>query len=127
MKILKETSKTVDQAVADLTAAVIEQKFGVLHVHNLHATLNKKGVPFEPQCQVLEVCNPAQAAKVMADDRDMNMALPCRISVYEKDGKTYIGMFSPSQMLAQFSDSEVLKAIAEEVEEVLITAMEKAV
>lgn len=98
----------------------------MLHIHNLYATLNKKGVPFERQCQVLEVCNPHQAARVLNDDMEMNMALPCRVSVYEKDGKNYIGMISPKAMLAQLSDSKELDQVATEVEAVLIKAIDEA-
>jgi uncharacterized protein (DUF302 family) len=87
--------------------------------------LNSKGVPFEPECRVLEVCNPGQAAKVLKEDIDLNMALPCRVSVYEKDGHTQIGMMSPKAMLVQLSDSESLRAVAEEVESVLVASIEE--
>ncbi len=127
MKYIKETSKTVDQAVADLEKSIIANQFGVMHIHNLHATLNSKGVPFEHQCQVLEVCNPHQAARVLKDDMEMNMALPCRVSVYEKDGKNYIGMISPKAMLSQLSNSEALNEVAEEVEAVISKAIDEAV
>lgn len=48
----------------------------------------------------------------------MNMALPCRISVWENEsGKVKIGMISPKDTLESLSDSSVLKKIATEVEE----------
>lgn len=127
MKYIKKTQKSVSEAVEDLQVAIAEQQFGVLHIHNLYETLNKKGVPFEYQCQVLEVCNPHQAAKVLAEDMDLNMALPCRVSVYEKEGGTYIGMLSPRAMLVQLSDSEQLSRVAEEVEEAICKAIDRAV
>ena len=126
MKQISTASGTVPEAVARLTAALQARKFGVLHVHDLRQTLNSKGVPFVPECRVLEVCNPQQAAKVLTDDIDMNMALPCRISVYEKDGRTRIGMLSPKAMLAELSESPALEAVAEEVESVLVDAIEDA-
>ena len=46
MKYIVETPKSVEQAVADLQAAVQRHKFGVLHIHNLQETLKKKGVDF---------------------------------------------------------------------------------
>ena len=126
MKYIVETDKSVSEAAADLETAIQERKFGVLHTHNLHATLNSKGVPFEPECLVLEVCNPHQAAKVLAEDMDMNMALPCRISVYQKGGRTHIGMLSPKAMLGSLSESSALADVAEEVESVLIAAIDEA-
>jgi uncharacterized protein (DUF302 family) len=116
---------SVAEATSRLTEALMQRKFGVLHVHDLKQTLNSKGVPFEPECRVLEVCNPGQAAKVLKEDIDLNMALPCRVSVYEKDGHTQIGMMSPKAMLVQLSDSESLRAVAEEVESVLVASIEE--
>jgi len=126
MKEIRTATGSVEEVVSRLTEALLRRKFGVLHVHNLKATLNGKGVPFEPQCQVLEVCNPVQAAKVLSEDLDLNMALPCRVSVYEKDGSTRIGMLSPQAMLEQLSDSPALRTVAAEVETVLRDAIREA-
>lgn len=111
-----ETDKPFEQAATDLEAAVKQHQFGVLHVHDLGATLRSKGIDFADQCKVFEVCSPQQAAKVLAIDMQLNMALPCRISVYSNNGSTRIGMIRPEQMLAQLSDDPRLAAIAADVE-----------
>lgn len=127
MKIIKETKKSVDLAVADLTASIVKHKFGVLHVHNIYETLNDKGVNFTNQCQVLEVCNPVFADIVLKEDMDLNLALPCRISVFEKAGKNYIGMLSPVAMLSQFAlESDILTTVAQSVEDALLGAIAEA-
>lgn len=126
MKRVWTAADSVSEVVDRLTSALMGRKFGVLHVHDLKATLNGKGVPFETECQVLDVCNPNQAAKVLTEDIDLNMALPCRISVYEKNGKTQIGMMSPKAMLRVLSDSQSLHDVAEEVESILTAAIEEA-
>ena len=46
----------------------------------------------------------------------LNMALPCRISVYTEQGKTKIGMIKPVPMLAALSQDASLVKIAREVE-----------
>ena len=126
MKRVWTANCSVAEARDRLTDALKQRKFGVLHIHNLKATLNSKGVPFETECEVLEVCNPGQAAKVLSEDIDLNMALPCRVSVYEKGGRTQIGMMSPKAMLEDLSDSPVLREVAGEVEAVLTEAIEEA-
>jgi uncharacterized protein (DUF302 family) len=125
MKQIWTAGCSVAEAVERLTAALMERKFGVLHIHDLKETLNRKGVPFETECRVLEVCNPNQAARVLSEEIDLNMALPCRVSVYEKDGVTQIGMLSPKAMLQELSDSEALQEVATEVENVLKAAIEE--
>ncbi|MFZ9233231.1 MAG: DUF302 domain-containing protein [Hylemonella sp.] len=112
-----ETSKSFEQASNDLDAAVKRHGFGVLHVHDIGNTLRTKGQAFAEECRVFEVCNPAQAAKVLASDMQLNMALPCRISVYTEKGKTHIGMIKPKDMLAMLSSDPVLTAVAREVED----------
>ena len=116
MYYIVETDKPFEQAAADLDAAVKAHGFGVLHVHDLGATLRSKGIAFEEQCQVFEVCNPEQAAKVLSADMRLNMALPCRISVFTDKGKTQIGLIKPAQMLASLSDEPTLIQVSEEVE-----------
>lgn len=126
MKYIVETAKSVEQAVADVEAAAKDHAFGVLHIHNLKQTMKNKGVDLANECRVLEICNPHKALAVLQADMSLNMALPCRISVYSEDGQTKIGMIKPKAMLAAISDSPALMKVAEEVEEATIAIIEQA-
>ena len=126
MKYIVETRKSVEQAVADLQAAVQRHNFGVLHIHNLQETLKKKGVDFPNACQILEICNPQKAKEVLTEDMDLNMALPCRVSVYSEGGRTKIGMIKPTAMLKALSDSPSLARTAQEVEEAVTKMIDEA-
>lgn len=126
MYYIVASDKSFDQAATDLDTAVKRHGFGVLHVHDLGATLRSKGVPFTEQCRVFEVCNPAQAAKVMAADMRLNMALPCRISVFTEHGATKIGLVKPVQMLSALSQDPALVAVAAEVEAATIQMVDEA-
>lgn len=116
MYYVVESGKSFEQAAADLDAAVKRNGFGVLHVHDLGNTLRGKGLEFAEQCRVFEVCNPQQAARVLATDMRLNMALPCRISVYTENGATRIGMIQPAAMLAALSPDPALAQVAQAVE-----------
>jgi len=126
MYYIVETHKTFEQASTDLDLAVKRNGFGVLHVHDLGATLRSKGIDFKEQCQVFEVCNPQQAAKVLATDMRLNMALPCRISLFTEAGQTRIGLIKPLQMLSALSQDEALIRVAQEVEEQMIHMLDEA-
>ena len=126
MYYIVETAKTFDLAAADLESAVKNHGFGVLHVHDLGTTLRSKGIAFEEQCKVFEVCNPVQAAKVLATDMRLNMALPCRISVFTESGKTKIGLIKPEPMLATLSQDATLLQVAKEVEEKTVRMVDEA-
>jgi len=123
---LVDTNKSFDQASVDLESAVKRHGFGVLHIHDLGTTLRGKGIPFQEQCRVFEVCNPGQAAKVLSADMRLNMALPCRISVFTDNGKTKIGLVKPLQMLSMLSQDAALLQVAKEVEEKTIRMVDEA-
>ncbi len=116
MRYIVETNKTPAVAVEDLRTAVAKHGFGVLHAYDLQETLTSKGFPLPHACHILEVCNPAQASKVLTEDMGMNIALPCRISVYEEGGKTKIATALPTKLLAALSAGPALAAVAEDVE-----------
>ena len=126
MYYIVETVKSFDQASADLESAVKRHDFGVLHVHDLGSTLRRKGIAFDEQCKVFEVCNPGQAAKVLAADMRLNMALPCRISVFTEKGQTKIGLITPVKMLSALSQDPALVQVAREVEEKTIQMVDEA-
>ena len=116
MKYVVDSEKSVDQAATDLQEAVARHKFGVLHVYDIRETLKGKGIDFPNECRILEICNPKQAEKVLTEDMALNMALPCRVSVYAENGQTKIGMIRPTELLKPLSDSDVLATVANEVE-----------
>ena len=126
MYYLVESKKSFEQASTDLEAAVKENGFGVLYVHDLGATLRSKGLAFDNECKVFEVCNPQQAAKVLTIDMRLNMALPCRISVYTEAGKTMIGLIKPVRVLSALSIDEDLMEVALEVQDATIKMIDEA-
>ncbi len=126
MYYIVETQKSFSQASTDLEAAVVRHGFGVLHIHDLGTTLRSKGIAFDEECKIFEVCNPGQAAKVLATDMRLNMALPCRISVFTEKGITKIGLIKPAQMLSSLSQDAALAQVAIEIEEKTIQMVDEA-
>lgn len=126
MKYIVTTEKSIEQAANNLEESVIRNKFGVLHIHDLKATMKKKGIDFPHECRIFEVCNPQKANAVLTNDMSLNMALPCRISVWEENGQVKIGTLKPTELLSVLSDSEELKLIAKEVEDTIITIIDEA-
>jgi uncharacterized protein (DUF302 family) len=119
------TDKTVSETSAVLQAAVEANHFGVMQVHNLKETMAKKGVEFSHECLIFEVCQPQQAKKVLDQNMSVSTALPCRISVYEENGKTVLATLKPTTLLAMF-DVPSLQQVAQEVEDTLVKIMKEA-
>ena len=126
MYYIVESNKNFDQVVKDLDEAIKNNGFGILHIHNLGSTLRSKGVAFKEECKIFEVCNPLEAAKVLSADMRLNMALPCRISVYTEHTSTKIGFIRPEKILSALSHNKILEDTAKEVEEEIIQMLEEA-
>lgn len=119
------SEKPLDQVCVDLAEAVPAHKFGLIATHDLRETMAKKGVEFDRECRVFEVCNPHQAKKVLSARMDIATALPCRIAVYEEDGKVVLSTMQPSAMLGLFEVPE-LESVAAEVEVAIFAIMRDA-
>lgn len=100
-------------------------KFGILTVHNLAETMRKKSVELGSECYIFEVCNPVQAKRVLDAHPAVSTALPCRISVYGKDGRYTLATLLPSALMTGFGVAE-LEPVAAEVETVLKEMMTDA-
>ena len=120
-----ESRKPIDRVAADLEAAVVRHRFGVLGMHDLRAAMAQKGVAFAHECRIFEVCNPHQAKRVLEANLEVSTALPCRISVYEEAGVTKLATIRPTAMIALYG-TPGLKEVAEDVEQTLVQIMDEA-
>ena len=119
------TKKSLDQIDADMQAAATRHQFGILSVHDLQATMKKKGVDYAKRTLIYEVCNPHQAKKVLEANGSISTVLPCRISVYQTGDGFKVATLLPTALMGMF-DSPELAPVAEEVEEAMKAIIEEA-
>ncbi|MCL6446320.1 MAG: DUF302 domain-containing protein [Alicyclobacillus sp.] len=119
------TTKTVDEAVQSLEAALKDRKFGVLWQMDIPSKLQEKGVEFDKPYRVLEVCNPHEAKQVLTANPMVGYFLPCKVVVYEDQGKTFIGLPKPTTLIGVIGDSGLMDT-AQRVEAVLQQAVDEA-
>jgi uncharacterized protein (DUF302 family) len=120
-----ESRKTLAEIASGLEAAAQRHKFGVIAVHDLKAKMKEKGVEFERECLIYEVCNPHQAKKVLEANAEISTVLPCRISVYSEGAGLTLATLRPTALIDLFQ-TPALRAVAQEVEEVIIKMMNEA-
>lgn len=119
-----ETNKTFDEAVTAIEAKSKEKGFGVLHIHDVKATLSAKGFDRE-QLKIIEICNAKYASQVLAKDIKISLMLPCPISVYVEGGKTYISTLRP-KVIADFYPQADIKALADEVDRIVLSIVDES-
>ena len=122
---IKETTHSVDAMEERLRAAAQNHQFSILNVTDLREKMRSKGLDFAPACKIFDVCNPHRAKEVLENNLEISTALPCRISVYERNGKTHVATLLPTQVIDLFGTEgpgtashaveEALKAIIDEV------------
>ena len=120
-----QTEKSFEMAIEDLKASLSNHHFGVLWELNFKEKLKEKGLDFDRNFKILEVCNPGQAKKVLEENIEVGFFLPCKMVVYEDRGATFIGMPRPTGLIALIDDSK-LANIALQVENELKAAIEES-
>ncbi len=120
-----ESRKSVEEVGKGLEAAAQKYKFGIIAVHDLKAKMKEKGVEFDRDCLIYEVCNPHQAKKVLEANAEISTALPCRISVYRGEQAVTLATLRPTALIDLFR-TPALRSVAEEVEAIIINMMKDA-
>lgn len=120
-----KTEKSFEVAREDLKKSLGARSFGVLWEMNFKDKLHEKGLEFEDDFQVMEVCNPPKAKKVLDKYREAGYMLPCKMAVYTKEGQVFMGMMKPTALIGVM-EKEDLSDVAEEVEAILKEALNEA-
>lgn len=122
----RPTTKTVEEAIESIQEELKKRNFGVLWQLNMKDKLAEHDLELQGHAIILEVCNPQKAQAVLQKHLQVGYFLPCKIAIFERDGKTTIGTLLPSQLMNQMEGVD-LSDIAKEVEQVLKEAVDAAV
>lgn len=123
MQYVEVSNKSVQEVVDCIKDVAPKYKFGVLHIHNIKETLQSKGINFKKECQILDICNPIIAEKLLNEDISLSIIMPCKISVYTQDGETIIAMNSLVQLVDDINPD--LIDIAQEAQEQLLEIIDE--
>lgn len=125
MLMTYETTKSVEEVRKAIEEKAKANGFGVMSVHEVSNILESKGVPISYKCVIVEVCSPRHASQVLSKDPYISTAMPCRIAIFEENGKTVVSTMAPTTMFELFKRPE-LEEIAKEVEELMKKIMEES-
>ena len=122
-KQLKNVS--FDEAIDKVTEALKLEGFGVLTEIDVKATFKKQlDVDFRPY-KLLGACNPPYAHKALSVEDKIGIMLPCNVIIQEtSDGIIEVAAVDPvASMMA--IENPVLMGIASEIQQKLMTVIEK--
>ncbi|WP_371925878.1 DUF302 domain-containing protein [Halobacillus sp. A5] len=72
------------------------------------------------------MCNTKGAQRVLTENQMAGYFLPCKMVVYDDGGTTRIGMPKPTALISMVND-ENIEALAKDIEDRLITSMDRSV
>ena len=111
----KELERPFAATVEAVTEALKKEGFGILTKVDVKEKFKEKlGVDFRNYV-ILGACNPPSAFKAIEAEENIGLMLPCNVIVYEKAGKTSVGIIKPTVAMGMI-DNSALKPLALEVE-----------
>ncbi len=125
MLINVETQKAVGEVKEALEEKAKERGFGVMSVHEVTKILESKGSPITYSCVIVEICQPKAASKVLTKNPYISTAMPCRVAIFEREGKTVLSTMAPTKMLEMFNEPE-LEGTAKEIEGIIKEILEES-
>lgn len=122
MFVVHESKLGFDQTVETIIQSAKDNNWSMPHQYDLQATMKKHNFEVKP-VKVFSLCKPEHAYKILNSDevRSVSALMPCRVAVYEKDGKTFVSMLNAG-LFSKFMGKEVssvMGAASSENEEIL--------
>jgi len=121
--ISRTVSRPFDAVVAELTAGLKEQGFGLLTDIDVQSTLKTKIGADIPKYRILGACNPRFAHQALQIEDKRGVLLPCNVIVRETpDQKVEVASIDPVAAMER-TGNPALRSTAEEVRRLLTKAV----
>ncbi len=83
-------------------------KFALLKTYNYHEIVESKGFPIKRKVYIYEICQAKTASLMLTDFPGFSIFMPCKLAVYEHNGKTIISTMDMSIMLKAVKSNDEL-------------------
>lgn len=118
-----KTEMSYEDTIETLEQKIVDIKFGVICKIDLAEKIRAKGLIFDENLTILEICNPVEAHGALQANSKAAYFLPCKMVVKGEEGKTVVSMVKPSSLIGELNDPQ-LELLARRIEEKLISAMD---
>jgi uncharacterized protein (DUF302 family) len=119
-----ESDQPVDIITERMPSACESFRFSLLKAYNYHELLESKGFPIERKVFVFEICQAKTAAAMLTRVPQFSIFMPCKIAVYEGNGKTVISTINMEIMLDAIASDRELYAEASALFDTLKSLMD---
>ena len=108
-----ETEKKFDEAVISVLKEVEKKGWNLFNIYDVKERLAAKGFEQKP-LKIIEICSGEHANNFLNKNKLISLCMPCKINIFEENGKIKIVGMKPTIMSKFFK--EIKKEEVEEVE-----------
>ncbi|MCF8347195.1 MAG: DUF302 domain-containing protein [Bacteroidales bacterium] len=94
-----EANQEIEKISQQVPAKCEEYGFTLLTTYNYHEIVENKGFPIKQKVWIYEICVAKTAALMLTSNPNFSIFMPCKLSVYEENGKTIISTMNMGIML----------------------------
>ena len=103
-----KSTQSIGKISEKVPSACEKYKFALLQTYVYHEILESKGFPIKRKVFIYEICQAKTAAKMLTDFPHFSIFMPCKLAVYEDNGKTIISTMNMEIMLKAIDTNQEL-------------------
>ncbi|MDO9274435.1 MAG: DUF302 domain-containing protein [Lutibacter sp.] len=94
-----ESNQPIETIAQKVSVECENHKFALLQTYVYHDIVKEKGFPIKRKVFIYEICQAKTAALMLTSNPEFSIFMPCKIAMYEEDGKTVISTMNMEIML----------------------------
>ena len=102
------SNQSIEKIAEKLPEACEQNKFALLQTYVYHDIVAGKGFPIDRKVFIYEICQAKTAASMLTYFPHFSLFMPCKLAIYEMDGKTIITTMNMGIMLDAIKSNQGL-------------------
>jgi len=102
------SDQSIEQIAEKVPGACEKSKFALLYTYVYHEIVESKGFPINRKVYIYEICQAKTAAAMLTDFPHFSIFMPCKIAVYEENGRTVVSTMNMDIMLKAVNSNQNL-------------------
>jgi uncharacterized protein (DUF302 family) len=102
------STQSIGKVSEKVPSACEKYKFALLQTYVYHDIVASKGFPIKRKVYIYEICQAKTAAAMLTDFPHFSIFMPCKLAIYEDNGKTIISTMNMEIMLKAIDPNQEL-------------------
>ena len=103
-----ESNKSIEEISEKVAIECENHKFALLQTYIYHEIVENKGFPIKRKVYIYEICQAKTASLMLTSNPEFSIFMPCKLAIYENEGKTIISTMNMGIMLNAVKSNKIL-------------------